>query len=82
MTRTARIPGQDGRSSRCGSARVLGAGSAVFLYVMPEPLTKDQVQPFLCAMSEVMDVMLPDAMPRVMDVRKGRYFDIDRRCKP
>ncbi len=29
-----------------------------------------------------MDVMLPDATPRVMDDRKGHYFDIDRRCKP
>ena len=56
-----------------------GELSAVFLYLKNEPVTKDDVQPILFAMKEVMDTVLPGARPRILYVRAGEYLDIDRR---
>jgi hypothetical protein len=59
-----------------------GQLSAVFLYLKDNSVTKEDVQPILFAMNEVMDTVLPGARPRILNVRTGEYLDVDRRTNP
>ncbi|MCK2241654.1 MULTISPECIES: hypothetical protein [unclassified Crossiella] len=53
--------------------------AVVYLYLKEEQLTKDAAQPILFAMNEVMGDLLPGARPRILDIRRTRFHQIDKR---